>query len=132
MRYMVLAVPMSEWSWLEDILDPDTGLPTGRKERKYGIFWEWVNNSFDPSVVTGEFTRLISETPKIMIKDGAEWGVEIIAVSRFNVPDYDAWATGLLTDAIMVGVTILATTTDDKGGIQVFYADNGLTNPGET
>jgi len=124
MRYMVLCVSMTEWSWLEDILD-DEGLPTGRKQRKYGIFWEWLHNNIDPTVITPSFEYLTSEQPKIMIKDGTEWGVEIIPIDRFNVPDYDSWATRMLTDAITTGITIIADTVEAVDKKQ-WFKDNGF------
>jgi len=127
---MILAVPMTEWSWLEDVIDPETLLPTGAKTREYGLFWNWLHANIDVSIITPSFTRLISETPKKMIKDGLEWGVEIMPVNRFNVPDYDAWATGMLTGAKTEGITILATTCTKAEKAQ-WFIDNGFTEPPE-
>lgn len=130
---MVLAVPMSQWSWLEDIIDKD-GIPTGKKVRVYGKFWNWIHSSFDASVVTPSFKRLISENPKIMMKGktqtnpGIEWGVEIMPTTRFNVPDFRAWATSMLVEMAMAGITYLATTCT-KAEIRDWYEAHGLTEP---
>ena len=134
---MIIAVPMSEWAWLEDILDEE-GLPTGQKEMKYGIFWDWIHDNIDTSIITPSFKRLIDEHPKIMIKDGAEWGVIIISTERFALPDYDTWAVGMLTKAMTEGITILGTTVeklpivgDGKSTIQIWFEANGLTESRE-
>ena len=129
-NYMILAVPMTEWTWLDDILDPDTQLPTGRKRREYGIFWDYVQNNILTSNITPPFQRIIDENPRIMIKDGVEWGIVIMPVSRFTAADYDAWATAKLTDITLAGITIIAATVE-RNQKQQWFTDNGLTNPGE-
>ena len=139
-RYMIIAVPMTEWAWLKDVLEPneETGIlePTGRQTMEHGIFWDWIHNNIDTSIITPSFKRLIDEHPKIMIKDGAEWGVIIISTERFALPDYDTWAVGMLTKAMTEGITILGTTVEDlpiigagKSTKQEWFEANGLIEP---
>lgn len=129
MRYLVLAVPMSQWSWIEEIQaeDPETGemAGTGRFERVYGLFWTWLHSNFDPHIITGEFKALISETPKQMVKDSELWGIEIMPVSRFSLPDYDAWAAAMRSAMTSAGITYLSGTIE-KADIPKWYEDNGL------
>ena len=111
-KYMILAVPMSQWSWLEDILDSETGETTGRKIRKYGIFWDFIRDNIDPTIITPKFARLIDENPRIMIKDGEEWGIIILPISRFVISeyDYDVWATAMLSVMTGEGIYFVAGT----------------------
>ena len=128
-RYMILAVPMTQWSWLEDVLEPneETGElePTGAKVREYGLFWNWLHTNFDSSIITPSFQNLISETPLQMLKGVVTYGVEIMPISRFTVGDYDTWANGLLTAAVLAGVDITATTCLKVDKAQ-WFADNGF------
>ena len=121
---MILAVPMTQWSWLEPILDSETSVPIGVK-REYGLFWDWLHTNFDPSIVTPSFQNLISENPLQMLKGGVTYGVDIIPISRFTVGDYDTWANGLLTAAVLAGVDITATTCLKVDKSQ-WFVDNGF------
>jgi hypothetical protein len=124
-RRMIIAVPMTQWSWLEDVLDSETSLPTGKKVRQYGLFWNWLHSSFNSSWITPTFQNLISEVPKQMVRAGTTYGIEIIPVSRFQVGDYDTWANGMLTNAITNGVDITATTCLKSNQSQ-WFSDNGF------